>query len=152
PVTAPQPLPSTIFRAWPRSAQLATAFLLGVALALLGVQILGHLRWGSRPTELQAGAVPLYRIDLNQADRIELAQLPGVGEQMAGRIVDHRREKGNFGSVDELAAVRGVGPATLERVRGYVRIEAESRSLDGPPAKEVKPKSIQQPSSTGRSP
>jgi len=30
---------------------------------------------------------------------------------------------GGFGSVDELTRVRGIGPATLERIRPHLRIQ-----------------------------
>ena len=55
------PVPPALQTAWPRSAQLTTAFLLGVAATLLVIHALGQLRWGSRPTELT------YRVDLNHA-------------------------------------------------------------------------------------
>jgi competence protein ComEA len=119
PPPASQPSP-TGSPAWPRSAQLAAALLLGAALALLGVHAWGYQRWGSRPTDLDPGQAPAYRIDLNRADRAELLQLPGVGPSLAERIEAYRRENGGFRSVDELRRVHGVGPATLARLRPWV--------------------------------
>lgn len=51
--------------------------------------------------------------DLNGASVEELEGLPGVGPKLAARIVAGRP----FDSVDALAEVRGVGPATLDRLR-----------------------------------
>ncbi len=50
--------------------------------------------------------------------------LPGVGEQMAQRIARYRADKGPFQKIDDLRKVPGIGPATLERVRGSVFISA----------------------------
>src|SRR5262249_35242354 len=90
------PPPPPVVAAWPRSAQLTTAFLLGVLTTLLGVHAWGYTRWGSRPTEFVHGPGLTYRVDLNRADRTELLQLPGVGDTLAGRIETHRRERGGF--------------------------------------------------------
>jgi competence protein ComEA len=112
-----------LFSAWPRSAQLATAFLLGLCTCLLILHIYGSLRWSSRPSELERGA---YRIDVNRANRAELLQLPGVGENLAQRIEDYRREHGPFRTVNSLQEVRGIGPMTLERLRPWVRAEGKA--------------------------
>src|SRR5438105_2425624 len=96
-----------LFAAWPKSAQVTTAFLLGVAVAALALNVLGYLRWGSRPTDLEHGAVPAYRVDLNRADHAALVQLPGVGDSLAKRIEGHRASHGPFRKVDDLVAVKG---------------------------------------------
>lgn len=125
PVTsAVVPAPPAVLHAWPRSAQLATAFLLGVSTTLLLVHILGSARWGSRPASLERPIVG-YRIDLNRAARAELLQIPGVGPSLADRIEEHRRERGPFMSVDELVEVRGIGPSTLARIRPWLTVHEE---------------------------
>jgi competence protein ComEA len=80
------------------------------------------------------------RIDLNRADRAELLQLPGVGPNLAERIETYRREHGGFRSVDDLGRVRGIGPATLARLRPWVCVEErfdeeETEALTDPPPK-----------------
>jgi competence protein ComEA len=102
------------------------AFLVGVATTLLFVQVVGSLRWSARPTELDRDLGSMYRIDLNQADRAELLQLPGVGEHLAQRIEAYRREHGAFHHLNELTQVQGVGPSTLEKLRSWVRIDSET--------------------------
>lgn len=118
--------------AWPRSAQLVTVFLLGVAATLLTFRVAGSLRSGSRPTELQRGAVLTYRIDLNRATRAELLQLPGVGENLAQRI-DDRRQQRPFDRVEQLIEVPGIGMTTLERLRPWVCVHLEEEE-DAEPA------------------
>ena len=61
-------------------------------------------------------------IDINQATVADLDRLPGVGPSTAQAIVDHRTRNGPFASVDDLLAVRGIGPAKLAELRALVRV------------------------------
>lgn len=132
---APPLVLSPVETAWPPSAQWAIAFLLGLATALVAVQGYGSLGWSSQPTHLEHGTDPAYQIDLNRADRAELLQLPGIGDNLARRIEDYRSEHGGFGSVNDLTAVPGIGPTTLERLRPWVHTDRES----GAEAADVRP-------------
>ena len=104
----------------PRRTQAAALVL---ALAITG--LVGWRWWtdhhGTRPTELHRD--PTYRIDLNRASRADLMRVPGVGPQLADRIVAERDGRGRFARVDDLAGVHGVGTATLERIRPWVTVE-----------------------------
>jgi len=75
--------------------------------------------------ELSAGA--LYTLglplELNGATAAALQTLPGVGPVTARRIVEDRRRRGPFRSVEALQRVRGVGPKTVARLRGRLRVE-----------------------------
>jgi competence ComEA-like helix-hairpin-helix protein len=62
------------------------------------------------------------RIDVNAADAALLETLPGVGPVLAARIVAYRDSVGRFASPEELLSVRGVGEATLARLRGQVEV------------------------------
>jgi competence protein ComEA len=61
-----------------------------------------------------AGAGP---VDINRATAAQLDELPGIGPVLAERIVSWREDAGPFASVDDLTAVPGIGPATLEELR-----------------------------------
>jgi len=75
----------------------------------------GEAEQRSRPLE------PGETIDPNQASAVDLDRLPRIGPAMAERIIESRREA-PFRSVDELLRVRGIGTATLERLRPFLRI------------------------------
>lgn len=64
-------------------------------------------------TSLQASP-----IDINRASRSELDLIPGIGPVTADRIIQARP----FSSVDDLRTVQGIGAATLEKIRPFVRI------------------------------
>jgi len=55
-------------------------------------------------------------VDLNRADAAALVTVPGVGPATASAILDHRRRRGPFHAVRELAWVRGIGPDTVTRL------------------------------------
>ncbi|MDP6775823.1 MAG: helix-hairpin-helix domain-containing protein [Candidatus Latescibacteria bacterium] len=59
-------------------------------------------------------------IDLNRASEADLQKLPGIGPAIARRIVAYRAEHGPFRRVEDLAAVRGIGPKSVERIRPLV--------------------------------
>ncbi|HWB11120.1 MAG TPA: helix-hairpin-helix domain-containing protein [Pirellulales bacterium] len=62
-----------------------------------------------------------FLVDVNEADWPELAQLPGIGQTLAQRIVDSREERGPFLDHSELRRVRGIGPKTLDKIKPYLR-------------------------------
>ena len=58
------------------------------------------------------------QVDINTADASALASaIDGVGEKKAATIVAYRDAHGPFNNVDELAAVKGIGTATVDRNR-----------------------------------
>ncbi len=63
-----------------------------------------------------------YLIDLNAAGVEMLDALPGIGEELAQNIVEHRAHNGPFASVDELDDVEDIGPTRLEAVRDSVTV------------------------------
>ena len=69
-----------------------------------------------------AGALPDPLININSAGVDELCMLPGIGPAIAERIIVYRNRYGPYSTVEELAAVRGIGPKTLNRIRDKARI------------------------------
>lgn len=63
---------------------------------------------------------PSGPVDLNQASAAQLDELPGIGPTTAAAIVSHREQHGPFATVEDLEAVRGIGPAKLDALRGLV--------------------------------
>lgn len=127
-------------RIWPLSAQKAAVLFIAIVAAFLGLDA-WKSRPGGQPSSLLAGGAAAYRIDLNQASRAELAQLPGVGEVLAARLDTDRRENGPYRSVEDLRRVRGIGPVTLARLRPLVRAENETApSTSSPEAGKAPPR------------
>jgi competence protein ComEA len=68
-------------------------------------------------------------VNVNTATVAELELLPGVGPAKAQAILEARRERGGFKSVEELEDVKGIGPAALERLRPFARISGQTTAL-----------------------
>lgn len=62
------------------------------------------------------------RVNLNTADAWLLEALPGIGAVRAQSIIADRSAAGPFRSVDELARVDGIGPATIAGLRDKVTV------------------------------
>ena len=70
----------------------------------------------------QEDTSPTEPININSATADQLDVLPGVGPATAAAIVFHRQQHGPFQDVEQLADVRGIGPAKLDALRGLVTV------------------------------
>lgn len=59
-------------------------------------------------------------VNINTADKDLLTQLPGIGPVTADTIIQYRKDNGQFGSIDELTKVKGIGNKTLEKLKPYL--------------------------------
>jgi competence protein ComEA len=67
-----------------------------------------------------ATTTPSGPVDVNTATMDQLDRLPGVGPATAAAIIAHRQQYGPFGSIDDLASVKGIGPSKIAALRGLV--------------------------------
>jgi competence protein ComEA len=85
---------------------------------------------GGKPgaTSRRTTSPPLQEgsVDVNTATREQLVSLPGIGEEIAGRIMKYRDENGPFESVEGLLEVKGIGPKKLERMRRFIVVRSPS--------------------------
>lgn len=63
------------------------------------------------------------RVNLNTASAEELQTLPGIGEVLAARIIEHREQSGPFTCPEELMAVKGIGESLFDAVSGQITTE-----------------------------
>lgn len=66
---------------------------------------------------------------LNTADVSDLRRLPGIGEKRANAILALRSHLGRFRAIEDLLKVKGIGRATLKRLRPLLRIDAPAVPL-----------------------
>jgi len=66
--------------------------------------------------------LPHGPVNINSATADQLDVLPGVGPATAASIIAYREQHGPFSSVEQLADVRGIGPAKLDALRGLVTV------------------------------
>lgn len=69
------------------------------------------------PVDLGVG-----RLDINKATAAELEALPAIGPKTAQAIVEYRQANGPFRSVEDLLKVKGIGEATLAKIRNLITV------------------------------
>jgi competence ComEA-like helix-hairpin-helix protein len=82
----------------------------------------GALPSNAAASTAPAPASPAEPLDVNRADAVELARLPGVGAALAQRIVEERQRRGRFESPEALRYVLGMGPKKLAAIRRFVTV------------------------------
>jgi competence protein ComEA len=65
---------------------------------------------------------PAKPVNNNIATSEELQLVPGIGPATADNILQMRKSYGAFKSVDDLLAIRGLGPNRLEKMRKYLTV------------------------------
>lgn len=71
------------------------------------------------------------KININKANVEELQKINGIGESLANRIVNYRKENGKFSTIEELKNVSGIGDKKYESIREYIVIKWNlSKKLD----------------------
>lgn len=66
------------------------------------------------------------KVNVNTASVEELQLLPGIGETRAQAIVVERKRRGGFKRVEDLLEVKGIGEASLERLRPHVVVQGKT--------------------------
>lgn len=84
---------------------------------------------------------PAHPINLNTATSGELQQIPGIGPVTAEKILKMRKLRGPFRSVNELRAIKGIGPKRFAKMKPYLTINSE------PPQKKAAKRASRAPSS-----
>jgi competence ComEA-like helix-hairpin-helix protein len=62
-------------------------------------------------------------ININTGTREELEKLPGVGEGLAARIIEHRGRHGAFRRVEHLIMVRGISERRFNELRAFITVD-----------------------------
>lgn len=92
---------------------------------------------------------PAAPVNLNTATSEELQTVPGIGPATAEKILLMRKNYGAFRSVDDLLAIKGLGPKRLEKMRKYLTVSKTASS--GKPAAATKPSGIAKPAGPPKS-
>ena len=101
------------------------------------------------PSLLANKKPPEAPVNLNTATSEQLQLVPGIGPVTADKILQMRKSYGAFKSVDDLRAVRGIGPKRLEKMRKYLTVgkaPSQSKPAATKPVTPAKPASPPKPS------
>jgi competence protein ComEA len=96
-------------------------------LIVLSVILIATISSAAMAADSQPVASPITGIvNLNTADAAQLAMLPRVGAKAAQRILDYRKEHGNFKKTSDLMQVKGFGEKSFERLAAYVTVDSKT--------------------------
>ena len=60
--------------------------------------------------------------NINLASKIELLDLPGIGETYAERIIQHREENGPFETIEDIMKVKGIGESKFNDLKDKITV------------------------------
>ncbi len=107
---------------------------MGVSSAVLAALLLGTFAEAQAQRATKRASAPAAAaetpaaqgvVNVNTATPEQLQLLPGIGPSKAEAIVEARRRQ-PFASVDQIVRVRGIGRATLRRLRPYLSVRGET--------------------------
>ena len=104
-----------------RQERQVVLFLILVALLGLGINFL-HKQY-SKIKIIGYVSQDLGAINLNQATKEALIDLPGIGKELAQRIIDYRQQNSRFSYIEELQNIKGIGKSKYEALKDYFIIE-----------------------------
>ena len=62
------------------------------------------------------------KININTASASLLDSLPGIGEVLAGRIIDYREVTGGFKTIEEILEVSGIGDKKFSDIKDLITV------------------------------
>ncbi|MHB1377217.1 MAG: helix-hairpin-helix domain-containing protein [Candidatus Humimicrobiaceae bacterium] len=71
---------------------------------------------------ISGGAANSRLVNINFAGLNELELLPGIGPELAQRIIDYRNNAGSFKSKEDLKNVTGIGEKKFEAIKDFITI------------------------------
>ena len=95
---------------------MANAALIGIVLGLIVSPLV------SAQSAVKAGD----KVNINTASLEELQTLPRIGPQIAQRILDYRKENGNFKKIEDILKVRGIGEKVYDQLKDLITVGAEA--------------------------
>lgn len=70
-------------------------------------------------------------VDLNTTSKELLTYVSGIGPSLAEKIIEHRKQNGNFAERKDLLQVKGLGEKAFQQSAGFLRIRNGANPLDG---------------------
>lgn len=63
------------------------------------------------------------KININKANQEELETLSGIGPSIANKIIQYRKDNGNFKSIDDIKNVSGIGENKYNEIKNSITIK-----------------------------
>lgn len=63
------------------------------------------------------------KTNINKANQAELELIPGIGPSTALKIINYRKENGNFKKIEDIKNVSGIGDSKYEQMKSYISVK-----------------------------
>ncbi len=63
------------------------------------------------------------KVNINTANQTELETLTGIGPSLANKIIQYRKQNGNFKSIEDLKNVSGIGESKFEAIKDSIVVK-----------------------------
>ncbi len=63
------------------------------------------------------------KININKATQTELELISGIGPSTALKIINYRKENGNFKKIEDIKNVPGIGDAKFNQIKDYITVK-----------------------------
>ena len=74
-------------------------------------------------TKKDISALREKSININSANLQELVTLPGIGEKTAEKIIELRKKRGKFNTLEEIMDVKGIGEVKFNKIKKFLYIK-----------------------------
>ena len=92
----------------------------------------GSLPWAdlsdvnlSSPLLSQTLFIAEGKLNINRAIAKDLTYLPGIGEELARRIISYRKKLGKFNQLSQLKEVSGIGEVRFQKIKDKLTLEEQ---------------------------
>jgi len=82
-----------------------------------------------KPASAAKTPAPSTPINLNTATQAQLESLPGVGAKAAQRVLEYRKQNGNFKKVEDLMNVKGFGEKTFLKLKPMLTVSEKAGAI-----------------------
>lgn len=90
---------------------------------LIVINIFQYLKWQKNKKTFELIIEEsMKQISINTADVNDFEALPGVGPALARRIVEYRKNNGNFKKISDLKKVKGIGENLFKRIEPFIKL------------------------------
>jgi competence protein ComEA len=88
----------------------------GLELVFMNAEVVDVARFFVPAGQCMALGIPLHPDTMKASD---WQALPGIGPRLAERIMADRQKNGEFGDLETLKRVKGIGPGTIKRLNDF---------------------------------
>lgn len=74
-------------------------------------------------TSKQEEAGKTIKVNINTANLEKLQTLPGIGNATAQKILDYKKEHGDFKNIEEIKNVSGIGESKFNNLKNYIVVK-----------------------------